>query len=208
MDEHRLIVSRSARYFTLGAAAAPEVWFVLHGYGQLASRFLQKFALLDDGTRQLVAPEALSRFYLDGADKKVGAAWMTREDRLAEIDDTVRYLDALYVQVLQGVTGTRNVQVLGFSQGAAAACRWAALGSSSIDRVILWGGEVPPDLDASLLKKLPLVFVHGRQDDMITPKIAAVHERRLTEYGITYRMVPFDGGHELNDAVLRTLAAT
>lgn len=206
MNEHRLKVSRSARYFTLGDAAALEVWFVLHGYGQLASRFLQKFAPLDDGTRLLVAPEALSRFYLDNSDRKVGAAWMTREDRLAEIDDTVRYLDAVYGAVLPGVTGKRTVHVLGFSQGAAAACRWAALGSSPIDRVILWGGEVPPDLDASLLEKLPLVFVHGRQDEMITPKVAAAHERRLTEYGISHRMVAFDGGHELNDGVLRDIA--
>jgi predicted esterase len=206
MDEHHLTVSRSARYYTLGSAAAGEVWFVLHGYGQLAARFLQKFALLDNGRRRLVAPEALSRFYLDGSNKKIGAAWMTREDRLAEIDDTVRYLDALYAEVVPGISGKRIVHVLGFSQGAAAACRWAALGSSPIDRVILWGGEVPPDLDASLLKKLPLVFVHGRQDEMITPKVAAAHERRLAEHGISYRMVAFDGGHELNEAILRDIA--
>ena len=206
MDEHHLTVSRSARYFTLGPAAAAEVWFVLHGYGQLAERFLRKLALLDDGTRRIVAPEALSRFYLDDEDRKVGAAWMTREDRLAEIEDIIRYLDALYAAVL-GKTKPGKVTVLGFSQGAAAACRWAGLGSSRIDQVILWGGEVPPDLDVARLKRMPLVFVHGLQDTMITPKVAAANERRLSEHGIAHHMVPFDGGHELNDAVLLALAA-
>ena len=36
--EHHLEVSRTARYWVLGegTAAPREVWFVLHGYGQLA----------------------------------------------------------------------------------------------------------------------------------------------------------------------------
>src|SRR5206468_3354730 len=73
-----------------------------------------------------------------------GASWMTREDRLHEIDDYVRYLDAVHAQV---ASGKARVTALGFSQGTATACRWAAFGSARIDRLIVWGGEVPPDLD-------------------------------------------------------------
>jgi hypothetical protein len=47
-----------------------------------------------------VAPEGLSRFYFEGGfhgpGSKVGATWMTREDRLAKIEDYVGYLDALH----------------------------------------------------------------------------------------------------------------
>lgn len=206
MHEHRLPVSRTARYFTLGAAAtaAREVWFVLHGYGQLAARFLRGFAPLDDGKRLIVAPEALSRFYLDPAEhQKVGATWMTREDRLTEIADYVRYLDAVYQDVFVRVQRAgKTVQVLGFSQGAATACRWAALGSTEIDRLIVWSGEVPPDLDLAGLRRIPLVFVHGRQDEFITSKVAATIEARLREHGIQYRMVPFEGAHELDEGLL------
>ena len=141
MDEHRLTAPRTARYFTLGsdAAALGEVWFVLHGYGQLAARFLTGFAPIDDGTRLVVAPEALSRFYVDHANRKVGASWMTREDRLAEIDDYVRYLDAVRAEVLRdGTPRQSSVHVLGFSQGAAAAARWTASGAGPVDRLVLW----------------------------------------------------------------------
>src|SRR5258708_18756313 len=99
MQEHHIGVTRSARYFTLGDSSrgVGEVWFVCHGYGQLASRFLEKLRVLDDGRRYLVAPEGLSRFYLSESptERRVGASWMTREHRLAEIEDYVRYLHAL-----------------------------------------------------------------------------------------------------------------
>src|SRR5258705_7905505 len=95
-----MTVSRMARYFTIGRPDR-EVWFVLHGYGQLAARFLSRFEPLDDGGRLIVAPEALSRFYLteDSAERRVGASWMTREDRLTEIEDYVQYLEAVYADV-------------------------------------------------------------------------------------------------------------
>src|SRR5437868_14633480 len=148
MHEHHIGVSRTARYFTLGESlrGVAEVWFVCHGYGQLAARFLEKLRVLDDGRRHLVAPEGLSRFYLTESptERRVGASWMTREDRLHEIDDYVRYLDAVHADLQRP---NARITALGFSQGSATVCRWAALGTARIDRVIVWGGEVPPDLD-------------------------------------------------------------
>ena len=114
MREEHLTVQRTARYYTLGAAGPGlrQLVVACHGYGQLAGRFIRHFAPLDDGSRLVVAPEALSRFYLDepgtapAAERRVGACWMTREDRLHEIDDYVRYLDALYARVTSGVVCT------------------------------------------------------------------------------------------------------
>src|SRR5439155_683249 len=126
MHEHHLSVSRTARYFTLGerSAAEAEVGFACHGYGQLAARFLEKLRVLDDGTRYLVAPEGLSRFYLSESptERRVGASWMTREDRLAEIADYVQYLDAVYQEVFGLLDRSQvTVHALGFSQGVATA---------------------------------------------------------------------------------------
>src|SRR5881398_1429092 len=155
MHEHHLSVSRTARYFTLGerSAAVAEVWFACHGYGQLAARFLEKLRVLDDGTRYLVAPEGLSRFYLSESptERRVGASWMTREDRLSEIEDYVRYLDAVYAEVFGSLDRARvSVHALGYSQGASTVSRWVAMGKAKIDRLTLWGGEFPPDLDLTL----------------------------------------------------------
>ena len=219
MDEHRITTQRSARYYTLGLAGAAtrEVWFACHGYAQLAGRFLDKLRVLDDGHRHLVAPEGLSRFYLSesAAERRVGACWMTREDRLAEIDDYVHYLDTVYAAVFARVDRAAvTVHALGYSQGAATVSRWAGMGAARIDRVVLWGGELPPDLDlskepaAGRLRAGRLTFVYGRSDEFITPKIVETTKQRLREHGIPYREMPFDGGHELNASVLTELAAS
>jgi len=204
MKEHRLPVTRSARYFTIGRPER-EVWFVLHGYGQLAARFLSRFEPIDDGTRLIVAPEGLSRFYLteDPAERRVGASWMTREDRVSEIEDYVRYLDAVYADVVRSEI---SVTVLGFSQGATTACRWSALGPSKIARLIVWGGEVPSDVDMRRASRLSLVY--GSRDQYFTPKVVSATEARLREQGVSYELVPFDGGHEIDAAVLRKVALT
>jgi len=217
MQEHHIEVPRTARYFTLGdpSGGVAEVWFVCHGYGQLAGRFLRHFEPLADGTRLLVAPEALSRFYLEdmavpASERKVGATWMTREDRLSEIDDYVRYLDALHAEVFARVErASVTLHLFGYSQGTATACRWAARGAARVDRLILWAGEVPPDLDlagaAERLRRLRLLFVLGRKDEYITPKIVAREEERLRRHGIPYEVRWFEGGHEMDGGVLQAL---
>ena len=64
MVEHHLVVTRTARYFTVGgsdggaedANELREMWIVCHGYGQLASRFLEPFVPLAAPWRRIVAP--------------------------------------------------------------------------------------------------------------------------------------------------------
>ncbi len=212
MPEHRLSVSRAARYHTLDAAGpAREVWFVLHGYGQLAAPFLEDLDALHEAHRLIVAPEALSRFYLPGHER-VGASWMTKEDRRTEIDDYLAFLDGVYGHVFEtldrrGVT----VHVLGFSQGATTASRWAALGRAEADRLILWAGELAHDLDldahAERLRRLDLTFVVGTEDALVTPERLAHLETLLIEHSIPYRLRPFKGGHHLDAETLRALVA-
>src|SRR5690606_17166198 len=62
----RLRTPRTARCAVRGpadASAVHELWFALHGYGQLAASLANDIGAIDDGTRLIVAPEALSRFY-------------------------------------------------------------------------------------------------------------------------------------------------
>ncbi|MEO7647026.1 MAG: phospholipase, partial [Gemmatimonadaceae bacterium] len=149
---HEITVPRTARYAVLGAgvSTAEEVWLVCHGYGQLAARFIRRFGAIDNGRRLIVAPEALSRFYMSGGtrphsdEEKVGASWMTREGRDAEIADQVTYLDLVRERVFDGLAG-RGVRFVGFgfSQGTATVCRWAARTATPPDHLVLWGGGVP-----------------------------------------------------------------
>lgn len=219
MREHRLEVLRTARFYTLGPRGTPlhEAWFVLHGYRQLASRFLRRFEVLDDGTRLLVAPEALSRFYVDpspgrhGSEARVGATWMTREDRLAEIGDYVRYLDAVLEAILSELPEPpARVVVLGFSQGCHTAARWTVLGRVRPARLFLWGDYLPHDLpEAKARERLGstgVTVVHGRRDPSLRSELMEAHEARLRALGVRFEHVLYDGGHEIEAEPLLRLA--
>ena len=64
--EHHIKVQRSARYYMVGEpnANTRDVWFVCHGYNQLASDFIREFDTIAEDSRVIVAPEALNRYYL------------------------------------------------------------------------------------------------------------------------------------------------
>jgi predicted esterase len=127
--EWTLPVSRTARYATLGTfdASVRDCWIVCHGYGQLAAGFVTEFEPLLAPGRLIVAPEGLSRFYLEGESGAIGASWMTRESRETEIADYVGYLDAVYHQIqARTENDALRVTAMGFSQGTATICRWGS----------------------------------------------------------------------------------
>ena len=211
MEEHQLGVHRTARYYTLEPKEEPqEVWFVLHGYGQLAQYFIRHFDAIQNGRRLIVAPEALSRYYLPGHER-VGASWMTREDRLAEIDDYLAYLDTLHDQIFERVDrGRVTVHVLGFSQGGASAARWVTMGRVDADRLILWASGLPHDLDlpahVETIRRSALTLVVGTKDDHVTPTLVAEQEALLAEHDIPYRLHTFAGAHKIDADALTRLA--
>src|SRR5690349_9000283 len=104
MMQHEISFEFRARYFKLGeiSTQTKQVWFVLHGYGQLAQYFIKKFSILQDHNICVIAPEGLSHFYLEnfqaGSGRKndrVGATWMTRENRMMDIENYVQYLNSV-----------------------------------------------------------------------------------------------------------------
>lgn len=210
METHHLETARSGRFHTLGdAARANEVWFLLHGYGQRAADLLESCAALATPERLLVAPEALSRFYLRGGTGPVGASWMTREDREHEIADTLGWLDRV-ADAIDAPARARSRGAMGFSQGAAAACRWAALGRTRIDRLVLWGGGVPPDLGLAQvqdrLRAMRVHLVRGQRDTVWDEERLAQDSRRLAERSIAHERHAFDGEHAVDGLLLRHLA--
>jgi predicted esterase len=218
-QEHHIAISRTARYWTLGDLGehTQEIWFVLHGYGQLGEYFIQNFKSLNDGSRFIIAPEGLSRFYLQPREftGRIGATWMTREDRESEIRDYVAYLDALYASLLVNVDSTTRsrlrVCVLGFSQGVTTACRWILLGHAEVHRLLCWAGGLPADIDlkayAEHLRLLCPIFIAGSTDEYITEKAIAEQRAMLEQIGVEYHFIQFEGGHHLDNTVLMQLAA-
>lgn len=216
--EYHLPVTRTARYQQLGelSPTTRQLWLVLHGYGQLAEYFIRHFAALhaaDPAGTVIVAPEGLSRFYLQGTAGRVGASWMTRADRLAEIEDQASYLSQLLASLLVQCPPGTPVTVLGFSQGTATASRWLAhcAGHWRPQHLILWAGDFPADIEASraqqAVQSLPVSLICGTQDGYVSP--ARLHEQAevLRQHGAQVATHSFAGGHTLYPELLRQLHA-
>ena len=217
---HHLRVQRTARYFTLGGGAgAPRtLWFVIHGYGQLAADFVRYFGDLASSDSFVVAPEALNRFYLvspnktPARDRPVGATWMTREDRISEIADYVEYLDALYDDVAaEAHRAGARVNVIGFSQGTATAARWLTHGTATAHRLVLWGGLLPPETDLSrgvtTFRGAELTYILGSRDHYVDDAMLATEQARLRVAAIPHDVIRFDGGHVISRAAFARLIA-
>jgi predicted esterase len=135
---------------------------------------------------------------------------MTRERREEEIADYVEYLDrtAGFVERELGCAARTRV-VLGFSQGAATAWRWAALGDTRNERLIAAGGGIPPDLDlaraAERLSGTSIELVRGSRDAVFTSDALARDRERLAAAGLACSAREVDSGHELEASWLGRL---
>lgn len=217
MKEIALEFSFKARYYQAGNLDknTKQVWFVLHGYGYLARYFLKKFELLEQHNICVIAPEGLSRFYLEPVEKRaitgnnrVGATWMTSENRLTDIENYLLYLDTVYLKVMENQNFP--VTFLGFSQGAVTATRWAINTKLKFDRLILWSGIWPPDMDFKkgndILAAKNVALVYGTQDPFINDSRLDEMNSLTEKLGIKPSVTPFNGGHDIEAATLLTFA--
>lgn len=205
-----------ARYAQLGNvdSATKQLWIVIHGYGQLAQYFIKKFETLREKQVAVIAPEGLSRFYVENIDSRmrtgnnrVGATWMTREDRLTDIRNYIRYLDTVYAQVISA--GKLPVTVLGFSQGAATAVRWVVSSNVNIDRLVLWAGIFPPDMDfeagRQVLRNKKVVSVYGTQDPFLNDDRFTEMRMLSEKLDVVPETITFDGKHDIDAPTLLSL---
>ena len=213
ITQQQLTVSKTARYFLLGEPSAEirHVWFVCHGYGQLASYFLKKFEPVAAADTLVVAPEGLHRFYTDGFSGRIGASWMTKEDRADDIHDYINMLESVSQNVLAAIPQPVKIHVLGFSQGAATVVRWLANSELVPDSLTLWCSFFPPDVDWLAERKnnkQPDTHIVLASDDVfIKPEEGEKQLQLLYQSGLRFTAHRFDGKHTVDAVMLKKLAA-
>lgn len=208
ISENHIQVTRTQRFFAAGELHAEgRLIMALHGYGQHPHFFLQKLTVLAGNRSLVVAPEGLHRFYTQGMSGRVGASWMTKDDRLNDIADQYTFINQLLIQP-HWIFAERIL--LGFSQGAAAAVRFfCADEQQRFNRLVLWAGSFPPDLplpeNAERLNLVGIDVVIGTDDEFIKQNDVDDLVQRFEAANVRYRLHTFDGKHDLHEATLRSL---
>lgn len=212
MEAQYYTTPKTSRYYQLGKPTDKTkcIWFVLHGYMQLAEDFISKFKLLDNEENIIIAPEALSRAYIKHSSGKVGASWMTKEDREVEIVDYIYYLDGLSDNIMEHI-GIPEIQIniLGFSQGVATAARWVLEGKIDPKNLILWSGVFPPDMETKLsskrMKDIKITTLVGDEDPYYLKPEYSNPFQILDEADLDYKHIGFEGKHDIYDKPLQKL---
>lgn len=208
-DVHKLKTEKTGRVFTAGNRHDPQlIWIICHGYAQLASDFIGKFEILDNGRHLLVCPEGLHRFYTKGASGRVGASWMTKEERQDDIDDYVAWLDKVYEEWALPRSAARIV-LFGFSQGGATVCRWLERTKHAADHLVLYGSTFPPDVVPSgnfaRYIRGGIFYVLGSQDEYISAGEKEKQLQLIAASGKQVVQLDFEGKHEVQPQVLAAL---
>ncbi len=207
--QHHIKISIKASYYTLNelTAKTERVWLAFHGYGQLAEFFIKKFEGLDPEKNFIIAPQGLSKYYLYGVYGRVGASWMTKEDRLTEIDNQYAYIDSVLDQFdLSG----KELIYFGFSQGTATMGRYAAHAKIPFAKMIIWAGTFPPDTnpkDWSYLKgKEDIQYFTSREDIYFKEEmIPKQNEVVKTALGREPKLNWYDGGHRVMPEIVAAI---
>lgn len=211
MKENYTSFLLKAPYYTLNELTAntKNIWLVCHGYGQLAKFFLRKFSVLDKTENFFLFPQGLSKFYLD-QHSRVGATWMTKEDRLTDIQNQYSYIDSVIFDELGADLSAYKINMFGFSQGVATICRYAAYSKLPIQKLILWGGAIPPELEKKdfdfLYHESEVNMVLGNEDQYYTVEQYEKEVARARAImGDHIQFTVFEGGHEITPEQLLKL---
>ncbi len=175
-----------------------------HGYAEAAETQLERLRAIPGVEGWLlVSIQGMHRFY-QRRTSDVVASWMTRQDREHAMADNLAYVAGVLDAVAREWSPAPGLVFAGFSQGVAMTFRAAAASSRPVAGAMAVGGDVPPELGADDLARVPTALVcRGANDAVYAAATFESDVRRLREAGSDVRPLAFDGGHEWSDAVLQ-----
>jgi predicted esterase len=197
--ERTIEATTHGRYLVAsGEGALPVVALAgFHGYGENAETQMERlYSIAGDMRCLLISIQGLHRFYRPKSNDVVVASWMTRQNRELAIADNISYAG----RVIESVLAERKIKLplifTGFSQGVSMAFRAAVRSTIQPVAVIAVGGDVPPEIQPEMLKRLSgAMLCYGMSDPYYSNEKFRDDEARLTGAGVNVRRFEFDGGH-------------
>ena len=191
------------------SSATKNVWFCCHGLGFLSRYFIQYLNGLDADENYIIAPQAPSKYYQKSDFKHVGASWLTREETQQETENVLNYLDAVFAS--EEIPEDKRLILLGYSQGVSVAMRWLASRKLNVDTLVIHSGGIPKELspqDFDFLTTTQVELWYGTEDEYLTEKRIYEETRRAKEmFGEALKIVPFEGKHVVNRALINQLGS-
>ncbi len=196
-------------YCTLNTntSSTKNVWVVFHGIGYLSKYFLKYFKGLAPEENYIIAPQAASKYYLNGKYIHVGASWFTKDNTQQEVENAMNYLDEVYKAEHLGEA--TNLIILGYSQGVSVATRWVARKGISPSQLILCSGGLPKELkpeDFKHLKETEISMVYGTKDEFLNKERLDNEKIKLKElFPENLNVISFEGIHEMKPSIIESL---
>lgn len=172
----------------------------LHGYGQLARYFIKKFEGLKNC--DVWAVQAPNLFYLEGFTGRIGANWLTKENREQGIYTQLEILKAIKQKVEENAY--TSVDLCGFSQGVATASRWLMWDEIKFNKVLFYAGEIAPEALVFLAdaKVNNIKMCVGNNDEFFTNNKILLYQNHLKSKNVDIKIEVVNGSHSLNTKVL------
>ncbi len=208
--EKKIQVSKSAFYYTNGQLTEDTryVWLVCHGYAQRADHIIKKFDMLNSDIHHVVSIEGLSKFYWKGVTGDVVSSWMTKKNRIEEIEDYSNYLSSILQTLKEKANSDCKFIGFGFSQGSATIFRWVHRHQPALDHIVSYAGWIPEDIDflslETYLSDITVTHLIGDKDEYLNPE----REKQLIliakKNNMAVNFLKFVGNHSIDREVLQT----
>lgn len=211
MEKKVIDIQIKASFIKVGSTnkKTKKIWFIFHGYGQLAEEFRKLFTEIASDENCLIFPQGLSKFYLKGIGNKIGSNWMTSYDRELDINNYVSYLDQLFEVEVKPFIDQVEFNILGFSQGGHTASRWIHSSNIMYNNLVLWGASLANEIDENIIHRS---FTQGNNITVIGDKDRFIDlgqleniRKRYEAIGFDYRLIEYHGGHDINIDVLKKI---
>jgi len=184
------------------------IWVVFHGIGFLSRYFLKYFTELPKQENYIIAPQAPSKYYLNGKYKHVGASWLTKENTALETKNLFNYIDAILEN--ENLPADCDIVLFGFSQGVSIAMRYLVHSRLPCSKLVLYAGGIPQELKRSdfafLNNQTEIISILGDKDEYLTPNRLNEEREKLTKlFDDNVYHIRFKGGHEVKKDIINQL---
>lgn len=203
----KLSVESTAYYYIElpnGEAERPAPALVgIHGYAQTGSEFVGLVRKIAPDRFAAIAPQGLNQLPVRTSGR-VAFHWMSSFEKADSIERNGRFLKQMIENLAEeGTIDPARVYLLGFSQGASVAFRFAQHYPELVRGVISACSDLPPDVAADLapFDSIPALIIYSESDPVVPGKVSEIAFSQLREAGVAVQALTFESGHKIPSSI-------